>query len=470
MRSVGYSLETAIADLVDNSITAGARSIEVDADVVEGRYLAILDDGAGMAPTTAREALRLAGSVGPRQSSDLGRFGLGLKTASLSQARCLTVITKQDSTITALRWDINHIRDTGQWSLISLSEIELEEIPLIRLLRTRKHGTLVLWDDLDLLIGDAPMPGPFLGERLANVRASLSLVFHRYLDKKVNRLQIRVNGIALTPTDPFLSRNPKTQRSAPEIIRINGSEVRVEAFTLPHPSGLSSEEAKRQDLGKEMRQAQGFYVYRNLRLISYGHWYGLAKMSEITKQTRIQVDVPSTLDALWQLDIKKSRAEPPHSFKLRLRQLIEPILSRGKRVHTFRGRSEHNQIEPVWNKLKTRDGFSYEVNLTSPSVRAVLEALPQEQSSRVADLLKTLAATFPVMDSYVEVASNARAQPPTHEPELLLKRLRDIRNADLLSADPIIAAAQLEAIEPFNTVDGLIGLVTTAWEQTHAAD
>lgn len=113
MRSVGYSLEAAVADLVDNSISAGARRIEIDLEPVTASHVAILDDGAGMSPTEALAALRLAGSAGERAATDLGRFGLGLKTASLSQARCLTVITKQHGETTGLRWDIDHVKRTG---------------------------------------------------------------------------------------------------------------------------------------------------------------------------------------------------------------------------------------------------------------------------------------------------------------------------------------------------------------------
>ena len=310
MRSVGYSLGAAVADLVDNSITAGAHSVVIDADVVDGKYMAILDDGRGMTSTVAREALRLAGSVGDREDSDLGRFGLGLKTASLSQARCLTVVTKRAGMITALRWDIDFVRDSGQWLLIVLDETDLIDLPLWDKLNAQVAGTLVVWNDLDLLLGDTTTPGPFLAERLGSVRSSLALVFHRFLARRRERLSIKVNGIALRPVDPFLSENPKTQRTGPEVIDIGGAEVRIEAFTLPHPSGLTPEELRRPDLGKGMREAQGFYVYRNERLISHGHWYGLARMNELSKQTRVQVDVPPSLDALWQLDIKKSQAEP----------------------------------------------------------------------------------------------------------------------------------------------------------------
>lgn len=470
MRSVGYSTEAAIADLIDNSITAGARHIAIDGDVIDGKFLAVLDDGRGMSPEIAREALRLAGSVGDREDSDLGRFGLGLKTASLSQARCLTVVTKRAGTVTALRWDIDFVRDSGEWRLIVLDKRDLNNLPFWDEFEAQSAGTLVVWNELDLLLGDTKAPGVFLAERLSGVRSSLALVFHRFLSDRRCRLSISVNGLALRPIDPFLSDNPKTQRTNPEAIQIGTSQVRVEAFTMPHPSGLSAEERQRPDFGDGMREAQGFYVYRNRRLISRGHWYGLARMNELSKQTRIQVDVPTSLDALWQLDIKKSRAEPPPSFKLRLRQLIDPILARGHRVHTFRGRRENAQVEHVWTKLKTRDGFTYDVNLKSPLVEAVLLRLASDDAERVVGLLKTVATTFPVMDAYAEIAADSSLATTPPERDELVARLREIHQSGLLSTEPSVALQQLAGVEPFNTIDSLVGLVDFVWREPNAAD
>ena len=468
MRSVGYSLEAAVADLIDNSITAGAHCVVVDADVIDGRYLAILDDGRGMTPEVAREALRLAGSIGDRDDSDLGRFGLGLKTASISQARCLTVVTKRAHVVTALRWDIDVVHDSGKWLLLVLDESDITDLPLLGELNAQSTGTLVVWTRLDRLLGDSTAPGPFLAERLGTIRSSLALVFHRFLSRRREPLSISVNGIALRPIDPFLSENPKTQRTSPELIDIGGAEVRVEGFTLPHPSGLTPEELSRPDLGTGMREAQGFYVYRNKRLISHGHWYGISRMNELSKQTRVQVDVPASLDALWQLDIKKSQAEPPQSFKLRLRQLIDPILGRGHRVHTFRGRREPTEVSHVWTKIRTRDGFAYEVNLESPMVGSVLSRLEAADAESVIGLFQTIASTFPVLDAYAEVAANVPVITLKPEKEEILERLKDIYRSGLLSDEPDIAVTQLVGVEPFNTIDDLSTLVGLIWKGTNA--
>lgn len=469
MRALGYSLESAIADLIDNSIAAGAHDVSIDADVVDGHFLAILDDGSGMSPSRAREALRLAGATGDRSGSDLGRFGLGLKTASLSQARSLTVVTRRDGTTTGLRWDMDHVRHTNSWSLLVLGESQLLNLPLWNRLDQMPHGTLVVWEKLDLLLGDAADRGAFLASRLASLRGSLGLVFHRYIRGGADRFGISINGLPVRPLDPFLSSNPRTQISPAEVLKVGNESVQVVAYTLPHASGLSAEERRRPDLGEGMRDAQGFYVYRKRRLISWGGWYGLARMSELSKQTRIQVDIPNTLDGLWQLDVKKSRTEPPASFKHHLRRLIEPIIDKGRRVHLYRGRSTVDSTDRVWNKVRDRDGFRYEVNLDNPAVEAVLTRLTAQDANSVVNLLQTVAETYPFHDVYQEMAGNNFPAQQSVDRRLITDRLREIRDAGLLSTDPVTVSNQLSGVEPFHGTDGLLALVEEVWRERNGA-
>ncbi|MEU5832056.1 ATP-binding protein [Streptomyces diacarni] len=464
MRSIGYSLGSAIADLIDNSITAKATQIDVDLDVVDGRYIALLDNGLGMTSSKAREALRLAGSVGDRVADDLGRFGLGLKTASLSQARTLTVVTKQGETITALRWDIDYVKATGRWAILVLSSDELSTLPFHRQLLAQQNGTLVIWQKLDLLLGDTPTPGAHLAEKVVQLHRDLGLIFHRFISDRRKPIRVIINGVATLPIDPFLKNNPKTQRSGIEPMPFGECTVEFEAFTLPHSSDLSRDDRKRHDLGEGMREAQGFYFYRNRRLISYGSWHGLARITELSKQTRVQVDIPSDLDSLWQLDIMKSRAEPPASFKQRLRQLLRPLLEQGHRVHTFRGRRERGRIEHIWSKIRTKDGFRYEINFDSPLVKSALQNISDSDLPKVAGLLRTVANTFPILDAYAELASNNTNQQPVESAEEVRTRLVEIRDSGLLSNDPKIASTQLSHVEPFNNILDLEHIIEDIWE------
>lgn len=464
MRSVGYSLGAALADLIDNSITAAASHVEIEFDVIEGKCITILDDGRGISPPKAREALRLAGSVGDRAADDLGRFGLGLKTASLSQARRLTLVTKQQDTVTALRWDIDYVKDSGKWAVLVLDQKDISELPLHEELMSKNSGTLVIWHNLDLLLGDSSKPGPFLAEKVVSLRHELGLTFHRYLSEKRSPLKITLNGTSIGAIDPFLKKNPKTQRSGTEPMFFGKHVVQFEAFTLPHSSHLSRAERRRHDLGEGMRDAQGFYFYRNRRLISYGSWHGLAKMNELSKQTRVQVDVPSELDSLWQLDIKKSKAEPPATFKQRLRQLLRPILEQSHRVHTFRGRRENREIEHIWNKIRTEEGFRYEINTDSPIVISAIQDLSDVEASRIHRLLQLISNTFPVLDAYAEVAANHESQALSETSEEIRLRLVDIHKSGLLSSDPKIALTQLAQVEPFNNILGLEQVINKIWK------
>lgn len=466
MRSVGYSLEAAIADLVDNSISARATRIDIDLEPSSAAHVAVLDDGDGMPADVAIEALRLAGSVGVRSDTDLGRFGLGLKTASLSQARCLTVVTKHEGTTTALRWDIDHIRSTGRWTLLRLSADEIADLHWAARLDGQESGTLVLWEDLDLLLGDTIDRGEHLRSRVGPLIESLSLVFHRYLHGRSGGIRLHVNGNPVKPLDPFLTSNSKTQASPTQQISVGGAEVSVTAYTLPHVSGLSAAERQRPDLGQRMREAQGFYIYRNERLISHGHWYGLARMDDISKQTRVQVDLPNTIDHLWHLDIKKSRAEPPASFKTELRRLMDGVIEKGKRVYTYRGRKDGGAgIVHLWSKIREREGFRYEVNLANPLTQALLSGLPSAEAARVTRLLAALGDSFPAHDLFSEMAGNTPVVSAPSAEDEAVDALRLFR--DSVTERPTVESvvAMLAHAEPFDSMSNLEEVVRRVWQE-----
>ncbi len=208
-RAIGYTLEAAIADIVDNSISALASCIDIFFFPVGDSYIAILDDGCGMDTDELETAMRY-GSQSPnekREANDLGRFGLGLKTASLSQCRTLTVVSKQDSCIEARCWDIDHVLETNDWSLLIFdSEEELDVIPQIEELRKLKSGTLVVWQNLDRLkVGTLDFKRS-MGKKMDDVRNHLSLVFHRYIsgESGIKKMLLRMNNVPVDFADPFL--------------------------------------------------------------------------------------------------------------------------------------------------------------------------------------------------------------------------------------------------------------------------
>jgi hypothetical protein len=410
-----------------------------------------------MDPAKARIALKLAGtnSTQVRGEKDLGRFGLGLKTASLSQARVLTVLTRKEGVQTALEWDIDHVIQTGRWSLRVLDESDQMVLPLIESFEANDSGTLVLWRNLDLLLGDAENVSTFMAERMALAAEHLELVFHRYLAGEINHKPIRIsiNGRPLSPQDPFLEGNPATQRSPVERIGPKDSQIQVQSFTLPHLSKLSTAEKKRAHVGTRLRDSQGFYVYRNRRLIDWGSWFRLAPKDELAKLARVRIDVPNSLDGLWALDIKKSRAVPPDSVRRELRRLIERIVGQSANVHRYRGRTDESQHDGtfVWQLVQGRESFSYAINRDHPllSPEPDSEGISLPRLNAMFDLVEEM---FPIHDVYTRMTRDVIPSPSEFSEDFYLAAAREMwaRMYSTLNSDFLSFVGVLETIEPFS--------------------
>ena len=468
MRSVGYSFEAAIADIVDNSITAEASAVDIVVDPIDADYVWVLDDGAGMDGEDARGALRLAGTRShERSATDLGRFGLGLKTASLSQARRLTVVTKKvGGPTTGLQWDLDHVAATGAWAIKVLEEDDISGVPGIERFSAQAKGTLVVWQTLDYLLAGAADPAALVAERLEALREHLGFTFQRFLDARRSKLEVTVNGKPVEALDPFLSGKPRTQISPEERITVAGEQVVIQAYTLPHQSAFTAADRRRTDLGIRMRDLQGFYVYRNDRLISRGGWFGLHKIDELSKQSRVRVEIPNSLDHLWQLDIKKSRVEPPQAFRTRFRQIIDQVVGSSRRVHRFRGRAE-SEPETVflWQRVNERDGYRYTINLAHPLIVALRTDLTPQKAELLDRVLHDVATTFPASDLYVQMAENARQLAPESDNRELAPRLRAIRDSGGGGASPADMTRALRHVEPFDSIAELEELIAEVWEE-----
>lgn len=204
MRAIGYSFQAALADLIDKSIAASANTINVRFSVSGEPYVAVIDDGSGMSPEELTTAMR-HGSTNPgnvRGDLDLGRFGLGLKTASLSQCRTLTVVSLRGGTLSARRWDLDHVRSRNNWILLNLPEVQAREIPHVNDLLKYGHGTIVLWHHFDKLAADGESVQDGIGEHMDLARDHLALVFHRYLGSRQSPLTIDLNMNPLRALDP----------------------------------------------------------------------------------------------------------------------------------------------------------------------------------------------------------------------------------------------------------------------------
>ena len=432
-RAIGYSLEASVADIIDNSIAANAKNIDINFFPINDPYIAILDDGNGMTEKEIDIAMRY-GSKSPiekRERGDLGRFGLGLKTASLSQCRCLTVLSKQGKRIEGRKWDIDHVASVGDWSLIVLDEQDMREVPHISELKKYETGTLVVWQKLDRLMAGESNFEYSLGQKMDRVRNHLSLIFHRYIAGEfgISKLKLMINGDEINEIDPFLT-GKSIQVMDDEVLLIQGNKIIVRSYILPHISKLTASEIKKLGGEEGLRKQQGFYVYRNKRLLVWGTWFRMRRKDDLSKLARIRVDIPNTLDDLWTLDIKKSTALPPFEVRKNLNIIINKVAEKSKRTWTFRGKKEVNDTKiSVWNRMKNNQGgFYYEINREYPLVQQIIKLKPEIRGSLNA-LLKLIERGLPLNQLYVDLNNDERISNENVQTVVEIKKmLEDIIN------------------------------------------
>lgn len=417
LRATGYSLPDAVADLIDNSITAGARNIWLNFHWAgSASWVSILDDGCGMSEPELIAAMKV-GSKSPREArepTDLGRYGLGLKTASISQARSVTVATRTPSNegATARRWDLDHLASVADWQLL---QIPVDSLRFdFERLAALNHGTLVVWDKLDRLVGDV---GPddtrareLFHDGLRTVEGHVAMVFHRFMVPP-NPVSIWINDQAIAPWDPFLGAETATQRLSSEAL---DSEVTVIPYVLPHHTRLSAEKHRVAGGPAGWNAHQGFYVYRNRRLLVPGDWLGLGFVKEEHyKLARIQVDLPNSLDHEWEIDVRKSQARPPRRYRDTLRRIARAARQRAVDVYRHRGRSIARSTGAnstfVWTRRIRAKKVSYVINRSHPLIEDALSSGSVERP-RVQQLLRLIEEYVPTQQIWVDLAEGDESE------------------------------------------------------------
>lgn len=374
-RSIGYSFEAALADIIDNSISAGAGNIYVDFQALPDSYVCIADDGCGMTLLDLEKAMRYGSqsSTEKRSKKDLGRFGLGMKMASLSQCRRVTVISKKNSQIYAAAWDLDYITSTQNWSLQLYSENEVEQYPGIEYLHHVNSGTVVVWQHFDRLKKESDNFSRAFNDRIVLTKKHVSLVFHRYLNGDIgvrNYIKIYFNGDEIHGIDPFLTDNPATQPLSEQQIRIDNEIITVKPYVLPLVSKLTAKERKARAENSELRLKQGFYIYRNKRLIVWGTWFRLIKQNELGKLAMVRVDIPNTLDSIWEIDIRKSKANLPYMIKKNLANIVLRSVEKSEKVYRYRGRKvKDDNIIHTWDVIQNREKYEYKINRNMPILK-----------------------------------------------------------------------------------------------------
>lgn len=412
--------------------------------------MAIVDDGIGMDRSTLIEAMR-PGSQNPldsRDKNDLGRFGLGLKTASFSQCRKLTVVSSQNSIRAAALWDLDYVAEQNDWSLQLPEKEDIDSLYMSD--RLEENGTLVIWENTDRILDDtvSEKTEHIVYEKIQDLQKHLELVFHRYLSGK-DKINIYINDTALKPFDPFFTSHPATDELQEEIIQINGEKVHIQPYLLPHYTKVSAQDYEHYAGTGGYIKNQGFYVYRNKRLLISGTWFRLIPQSEMYKLARIKIDLPNSLDHLWKIDVKKSHASPPAIIKNRLKKIIEKIAGASTRVYKSRGARLTRSDVAFWERYSARGEIRYTINKSHPMIDTFVKDLSREKKHEFSEILDLIADFFPKDALYADLGNNPKdvvlentvSNTELEEKALLLYRNRifTMENLDVLNT-----------MEPFN--------------------
>nr|MBI3611579.1 ATP-binding protein [Nitrospirota bacterium] len=345
LRDMGYDFAQAVADIVDNSIEAKATLVAIDVEFDgDNSWVRIADNGKGMKPEQLREAMRY-GVERDYEEEDLGKFGLGLKTASLSQCQCLSVASRWNNDradIAAYSWDMGHVERTNRWEILPLERDDLG--PAIRKPLKDTRGTVVLWQRLDRILGYKHPYGEAQRKRLLQtcreIELHLGMVFHRFLTGQVRgkRFKLLLNGNEVRPWDPFCRTEAKTKKLQEISIPVdhNGvsGEVLLEPFVLPHQDDFSSVEAHRLASGPaSWNQQQGFYIYRAGRMIQSGGWSNLRAPDEHMKLARIAVSFSPALDEAFKINVAKMRVQMPPQIRDAVHAAIGPVMKLAREAY-----------------------------------------------------------------------------------------------------------------------------------------
>lgn len=364
LRDIGYDFVAALADVVDNSVAAGATQVNVEI-VFDGpdSYVLIADDGEGMTEAELHEALRF-GTRRDYELGELGRYGLGLKTASISQCRRLTVVTRRALTyrrLAAKTLDLEHIENTDRWEVID-PPIDCRARRSLDWLETAP-GTVVIWEDLDRVLPERRPEGGWARRRLdllaQRSRDYLGMVFHRFLEGGTSRplpLTILVNGEKARPWNPFAPFEEQRLELPAHSFEVAVGElygrVTLNRYVLPPRSQFSSlEEFERLSGPRKWNRQQGLYVYRADRLIQHGGWSGIRAVDEHTKFARAALDFQTDLDTLFQINVAKMRVSVPPEVRTLLERPIHELCHRADAVyrreahHGAAGKSSSGQAD-----------------------------------------------------------------------------------------------------------------------------
>ncbi len=413
LRAFGYDTSTAVADLIDNSITARSSQIDVWFEWNNGNpWIAVSDNGYGMTEIELFEAMKTGGKnpLEERDEKDLGRFGLGLKTASLSQCRRMTVASKTEKTSLCVRcWDLDLVTKKNEWILLKNANTEAESA-IKRLIGDKKSGTVVLWEKIDRIVpdnhvDDEEYQDAFLSCAKA-VKDHIASVFCSYMQGP-RRVRFSINGNEIDMWDPFMTDNPMTTHMPTETLYVDGHEVIVKPYILPHQNKLSPDLFAKYAGSHGWNAQQGYYIFRNNRLIVAAEWLvpGMEKLEQY-RLARIRIDIGNETDSEWSIDVRKSIASPPISIAKDIKRIANAARKKSAQIYRYRGKriSRSNKTEQhfVWHQNVRNGKLGYAVNRNHPIVKAMLETELKDQIKQLLDLIEETVPVPMIISDYGE--------------------------------------------------------------------
>lgn len=405
----GYSFEAALADLIDNSISANANQVEILIKTDKEPFILYLtDNGDGMDEEALKASMQFP-STSPdttRNPDDLGRFGLGMKTASFSQTRRFTVLARKKSSqkYHARTWDLEVLKD-NKWQLIVNTQAEIQQIiddykkqsnDNLSQFDNHEPNVIIVWYGLykyEEYLEEKNRRKALKREITEVTTDHLSLVFHRFMESKEQQLKLRVNNLQLEPFNPFPEKDLRSVEFKQK--SFGDDSIKLEGFVLPSTSIEETKESSNTKWTTKYRSLldmEGIYIYRANRIILFGGWNGLIKKAPRLQLARLRVEIGNGVDHLLHLNVAKSQVIIPHDLKDAFESYINDLKEEAKKEFFNRGikkfpkKSENN--ESLFVRNPSNKGVLLELNPDFSILKQLNEELSFSNQSKLKVVLQ----------------------------------------------------------------------------------
>ncbi|MDC0133858.1 ATP-binding protein [Acidimicrobiia bacterium] len=407
----GYTLQASLADLVDNSISANATAIDILVCAEREPFkVFIADNGVGMSEHELSAAMRLPSQspLDQRRTNDLGRFGLGMKTASFAQTRRFTVLSKKagEQKYSGRTWDLS-VLEQGEWKIVVNSRDEITKLLSKYREESRSRdnelagfeaNTLVIWDGLhkfEEFISEQDREST-LNKEIKEVTAGyLSIVFHRFIERSKHSVRLRLNNVVLPPFNPFPIEEKDLREIEPLRRSYNNDTISVTGYILPSRAISESRGASKWTTKHlSLIDMEGMYIYRSDRLISFGGWSSLAKKTARHNLARLRVDIGNNSDLHLHLNVAKSQFKIPDDLRPRIASYIKDL--KEEAYKEYHNRSVRRPADPLGDQqdflklVPTSNGSVFEINHNFPLYKLATKGITKHQKTSMKTLLRML--------------------------------------------------------------------------------